>query len=136
MVHCVWGTKNRAPILQREKREALFQHILANARNKDIFIDMIGGHADHVHCLISLGAEQNMSKVVNLIKGESSHWANSTALLAGRLEWADEYFAGSVSESSVDAVRAYIKNQEEHHRKMTFAEEYNTFIERYGMRLG
>lgn len=136
MVHCVWGTKYREPILQHEKRASLFHHILGNARTKDIFIDTIGGYNDHLHCLISLGAEQNVSKVVNLIKGESSHWANVNNHFGTRLEWADEYFAGSVSESSLDKVREYIKNQEEHHRKITFAEEYKQFIEHYGMRLG
>jgi REP element-mobilizing transposase RayT len=68
---------------------------------------------------------------MQLIKGESSHWVNKNKLLSSAFEWADEYFAVSVSESVVDKVREYVKNQEEHHRKKTFTEEWNEFMKRY-----
>ncbi len=67
-----------------------------------------------------------------LIKGESSFWINKNQLTKERFEWQDEYFAVSVSESKIDAVRNYIKNQEEHHNKKSFQEEYDAFILRYG----
>lgn len=86
---------------------------------------------EHIHVLISLGASQSVSKVAQLIKGESSHWVNSEALLRGRFEWQDEYIAISVSESDVQKVRNYILNQEEHHRRKTFMEEYSDFMEKY-----
>jgi putative transposase len=117
MVHCVWGTKNRQPILVTEKRLPLLAHIKKNDKKKDIFIDTIGGHTDHLHCLISLGADQNVAKVTQLIKGEASFWANKEKLMSHKLEWAEDYFAASVNESSINKVRNYINNQEEHHRK-------------------
>jgi REP element-mobilizing transposase RayT len=130
-VHAVWGTKNRDPVLTPEIRTTLFQHIRENARRKAIYIDFINGHADHVHCLLALNAEMSIAKAIQLIKGEAAFWVNKQGLLRGKLQWADEYFAVSVSESVLDKVREYIKNQEEHHRKITFLQEYDAFIKKY-----
>jgi putative transposase len=135
MVHVVWGTKNREPVLTSEKRKLLFDHIRANAKTKGIYIDTLGGHTDHVHCLVSLGGDQTISKVVQLIKGESSFWANREKLLTPKLIWAEDYFAASVSESSIENVRNYINTQEEHHKKVIFTDEYEKFIKSYGFDL-
>jgi putative transposase len=136
MVHCVWGTKNREAILTPEKRVQIFGHIRENAKKKEIYIDTIGGYLEHVHCLISLGGDQSISKVMQLIKGEASYWANQNKLFRYNFEWAEDFFAASVSESALKKVRNYILNQEEHHRKMTFTQEYEKFIDRYGFKLG
>jgi hypothetical protein len=69
---------------------------------------------------------------MQLIKGESSYWANNNRTLKTKIEWADDYFAVSVSESMVSKVRNYIRNQEEHHKKLSFKEEYDQFMEKYG----
>lgn len=79
-----------------------------------------------------MGVEQNIKKIIQLIKGESSLWINKNQLTKERFEWQDEYFAVSVSESVVDKVRDYIKNQEIHHQKKTFQEEYDEFIIKFG----
>jgi REP element-mobilizing transposase RayT len=99
---------------------------------KGIFIDFINGYNDHCHCLVSLGIDQTIQRVMQMIKGESSFWINKNKLTIDKFEYRDEYFAVSVSESMVDKVREYIKNQEEHHNKKTFQEEYNEFISKYG----
>ncbi|MBS1735818.1 MAG: IS200/IS605 family transposase [Bacteroidetes bacterium] len=132
-IHFVWSTKNRVPYLKtKEIREAMWQHIRENAKAKGIFIDFVNGHQEHCHCLVSLGVEQTMSKVMQLIKGESAFWFNKQDFIKEKLEWQDEYFAVSVSESGVNNVRNYIKNQEEHHKKKTFQQEYDEFIEKFG----
>ena len=132
-IHFVWSTKNRVLSLDSlALREKVWQHISDNANKKGIFIDFINGHADHCHCLISLGTDQTIEKVMQLIKGESSFWINKQALTKQKFEWQDEYFAVSVSESVVDKVREYIKNQEEHHKQKTFQQEYDEFISKYG----
>ena len=128
-IHLNWSTKNRAPLLNNELRRTVFAHIKENALKKHISIDSINGVADHVHALVLLGADQTIAKVAQLIKGESSHWVNDQRLSHGKFEWQDEYYANSVSESMVSRVREYIKNQEEHHRTKTFAEEYKEFLE-------
>ena len=130
-VHIVWGTKNREPVLNKNARKLLFEHIKNNAKEKGIYIDFINGMPEHIHCLVALNADIPLSKILQLLKGESAFWANKEGLVKGKLEWAHEYFAGSVSESQVDKVREYIKNQEEHHRKITFKEEFDAFIEKY-----
>lgn len=130
MLHCVWSTKERLPLLaNRETRLSLFKHILSNAREKGIYIDCVGGEKDHIHCLLSLGSEQNVANVIQMIKGESSHWMNKEYNQS--FKWQDDYFAVSIGESQIAAVRTYIKNQEEHHRRKTFMEEYNEFMEKY-----
>jgi len=132
-IHFVWSTKNREPFLYSpELRLKVWQHIKENAKVKDIFIDMINGYQEHCHCLISLGADQTMSKIMQLIKGESSFWINKNKLCKEKFEWQDDYFAVSVSESAIAKVREYIKNQGDHHRKKTFQEEYDQFIEKFG----
>ena len=130
-IHAVWGTKNRKPVLSKEIRIKLFQHIRENAKEKEIYIDFINGHLDHVHCLLALNADMSISKTIQLIKGESVFWANKNELTEAKLEWADEYFAVSISESMIDKVRDYIKNQEQHHAKITFMQEYEDFMRKY-----
>lgn len=130
-VHVVWSTKNREPILTKEIRPLLFNHIKSYGKEKEIYIDFINGYVEHIHCLIALNADSTISKTIQLLKGESSHWANENGLLRNKLEWAKEYFAVSVSESMIDKVREYIKNQEEHHRKISFSKEVESFIEKY-----
>ncbi len=132
-IHFVWSTKYRIPFMKTlEIRQTIFNHIRENAKEKGIYIEFINGYTDHVHCLISLGIDQSMSKIMQLIKGESSFWINKNGICEEKFEWQDEYFAVSVSESVVDRVREYIKRQEEHHQKKTFVQEYEEFIDKYG----
>jgi putative transposase len=131
-VHLVWATKNRVPLLTKDMRQQVFKHIKENGMEKNIYVDFVNGHIDHVHCLISLNANQTIAKILQLLKGESSFWINKNNLCKQYFDWQDEYFAVSVSESGVDAVREYIKNQETHHAKKTFEEEYDEFTRKYG----
>jgi putative transposase len=131
-IHCVWGTKRRFPYFTPENTFHLLNHIRENANIKEIYIDFINAYRDHVHCLISLNAGQTIDKTMQLIKGESSCWMNKNHLVEGKFEWADEYFAVSVSESQVNKVREYIKNQEQHHAVKTWEQEYNEFIAKFG----
>lgn len=155
-IHFVWSTKNRIPFLATRKiRESVWSHIRENAKEKGIHIDFINGYKEHCHCLVSLGVDQTIQKVMQLIKGESSFWINKEGILselspvsaelppafelplvlAGgkeKFQWQEEYFAVSVSESILDKVRNYIKNQEQHHSKKSFDEEYEDFINKFG----
>ncbi|MBW1658748.1 transposase [Flavobacterium quisquiliarum] len=134
-VHCVWSTKNRFPFLNSvDLREKVWNHIKENALRKDIYLDFISGYSDHCHCLILLGNDQTIQKTIQLLKGESSYWINKNQLTNNKFEWQDEYFAVSVSQSIVDKVRDYIKNQEEHHKKKTFQEEYDEFMIKFSFK--
>lgn len=131
-IHLVWSTKHREPFLSKKIRQKVFDHIRNNAKNKGIYIDFINGYTDHVHCLVSLRSDQAISKIMQLIKGESSYWVNKNKLIDGKFEWQEEYFAVSVCHSHINRIREYIKNQESHHQKKSFQYEYDTLIEKYG----
>lgn len=113
----------------------MWLHVKENSVKKNIFIDHINGYTDHCHCLISLGVDQDIKTVLQLLKGESSNWFNKQELIKEKFEWQDEYFAVSVSQSVLEKVRAYIRNQEEHHKTKTFKQEYDEFIEKYGFEI-
>jgi REP element-mobilizing transposase RayT len=132
-IHFVWGTKNRYPYFHsHELRLKVWNHIREHSKEKEIFIDFISGCSDHCHCLISLGIDQTIEKTVMLLKGESSFWINKQHLTREKFAWQDEYFAVSISESMINNVREYIKNQEVHHVKKTFQQECDEFISKYG----
>jgi putative transposase len=95
-----------------------------NAKNNGIYVDFINGHLEHVNFLKSLGSGQNIDKILILLKGKSSYWINKKKIFSRKFEWQNEYFAVSVSESRVNRVRDYIKEQEKHHKKKSFNGEY------------
>jgi putative transposase len=131
-LHVIWSTKNRAKLITKELKQILIEHIKTNAKEKGIFILAINCFQDHIHLLISLGADQTIAKVTQLIKGESSHWINKNKLLRAKFEWQNNYIAVSVSKSIIDKVKKYIENQEEHHRIKSFSEEFEEFKIKYG----
>jgi putative transposase len=132
-MHMVFSTKNREPFLNSsELRRNVFEHIKNNAEEKGIWLDCINGYQEHAHCLISLGKEQTISKVAQLIKGESSYWINQHNLTSEKFVWQDDYWIVGVSESHLESVRKYILNQEIHHSNQSFESEINNFMEKYG----
>ena len=135
-IHFIWSTKNREPLITKELKPLLLEHIKESSVKKGIFIDTINCVEDHIHLLVSLGSEQTIAKTAMLIKGESSFCVNKQELSSKKFEWQDEYIALSVSYSALDKVRAYILNQEEHHKKKTFAEEYLEFLNAHQFEIG
>ena len=87
LIHFIWSTKNRANFIKDQYKQELLDHISRNAREKQIFIDTMNCVQDHIHILISLQRDQTMSKVAQLIKGESSYWWNKNALTNFKFEW-------------------------------------------------
>ena len=111
-IHLVWSTKNRVKYLDTPSiRKQMWHHMRENAQAKGIHLDYVNGFYDHCHCLISLKSDQTVKDVVQLLKGESSAWINKQKIINGHFGWQKGYFALGVSESSIEAVRNYIKNQ-------------------------
>jgi len=131
-VHTVFATKNRVPFLTKEIKVKVVDHIFKNAKTKEIIIHSLNGHLDHIHCLVSLNKDMTLSKTMQLIKGESSFWINKNKLTTEKFSWQDDYWAVSVSESHVERVSNYIKNQEEHHAKKSFENEIKLMSNKYG----
>jgi putative transposase len=119
--------------METSLRQNVCEHIAQNAASKNIYLDCINGSTDHLHALISLGSEQTIAKIAQLLKGESSHWVNKEKPGRFNFEWQDDYFAESVSWSDLSSVRRYIADQEAHHRKKSFAEEFAEISAGLGM---
>jgi REP element-mobilizing transposase RayT len=122
--------------LSHEYRPEILTHFREYSKSKNIVLDYINLLKNHVHALINLGKEQSISKVMQLIKGERAYWINKQKYLRIHFSWQDDYYAVSVSPSHVERVRKYIANQDEHHKEMTWEEEVNLFLKKWGMKYG
>ena len=131
-LHCVWSTKNKADIIPHSFRNEVLKHFRENADKKNISLDYINAHENHVHALIRLGKQQNLATIMQYLKGESSFWINNQKVLPYHFSWQEDYFAVSIGQSQVEQVRDYIKNQDEHHKKISWDEEVALFMKKYG----
>ena len=135
-IHLIFGTKERFPLINQSFEGQLYNYI-KNLLEKDFdcIVDIINGAADHVHISFIQNQNYSLADIVKNIKGNSSHWINQNKFLKTKFTWQTGYGAFSVSESMIHEVIAYIANQKEHHRKVSFAEEYKRFAEKYGLSL-
>lgn len=132
-VHLAFSTLNREPCLNNSVRSGLFAYLAGILPHHDCPVVKVGGVADHAHVLFVLGRTIMLSKAVEELKKGSSKWLKTQGLPA--FAWQAGYGAFSVSASQVEVVSAYIANQEEHHRKTTFQDEFREFCRRYGVEL-
>ena len=109
------------------------QFLTGYARDNHIYMKINFCNPEHVHTLIDLPTTKSIEEVVQLLKGSSSHWINENKLLRGKFAWQRGYGAFSVSHSHISRVAAYIANQEEHHRKKSFDDEFRLFVKKYGL---
>ena len=133
-IHLVWTTSKRARFLRKEIRPQVFNHILSYGREKGIYIDQVNGYNDHVHCLIGLKADQKISAIMQLLKGESAHWINKEKLTRSKFKWQKEYYAVSVGVRQLEIIRNYIRNQESHHARRTLKKELVQFQKVYNLK--
>jgi REP element-mobilizing transposase RayT len=131
--HIAFSTKDRTPALSADKREDLFRYTWGILKNKDCHLYRIGGVEDHVHILTSLHPTIALSDLVKDIKVATSTWINKENIFPKFSGWQDGYGAFTVSHSDKDAVIEYIKNQEEHHKKVSFKDELRQFLVRHGV---
>jgi putative transposase len=136
-VHLVFSTKNRVAYLAdpnlRRELYAYWASILRE--NVDSPAIIIGGTADHVHILSLLSRKYAIKDVVEEVKTETSKWLKKQSPLLGDFHWQSGYGIFSVSESNIEQVKHYIANQEEHHRRMSFQEEFRLLCERHGIQI-
>jgi putative transposase len=133
-IHLIWGTLSRERILNKKAAAGLSRYLVQYAGEQNVFMKINFVNPDHVHALVDLPTAFSLEKTVQLLKGSSSHWVNSSELVTGKFAWGRGYGAFSVSHSNVDLVARYIADQEEHHRVKTFTEELQEFIGRHGLR--
>lgn len=132
--HFIWSTKNRTPWISEDLQPRLWEYLAGIAHQKSMNPLCIGGTFDHVHVLVGLPTTMTVSQAVQLLKGPSSKWLKETFKQEmGGFQWQDGYGAFTVSQSQVEDVFRYVKNQKEHHRLKTFEEEFVGFLERNGI---
>jgi len=130
-VHLIFSTKHRAPLLHDAVRDSLHRYMAVVLQNLDCPPALINSVDDHVHILFELGRTVAISTAVEEVKKSSSKWIKTQDAAFADFAWQAGYGAFAVSESNVVAVRDYIADQREHHRKKSFQEEYRTFLERH-----
>jgi REP element-mobilizing transposase RayT len=130
-IHFVFAVKFRNGIIQPQWKDNLYQYITGIIQNKNHKLLAINGMPDHIHILIGIRPSQSISDLMKDVKQGSSLWINENKLANGHFEWQVGYGAFSYSKSQLNSVIDYIKNQEIHHKKRTFREEYIQFLEKF-----
>ncbi len=133
-LHLVWATLERRPLISKTAAPKLSEHLHQYASAKGIYMKTNYVNADHVHVMVDLPTSLAIDELMQLFKGESSHWVNQANLLGCKFAWGRGYGAFSVSHSGVGEVTKYIARQEDHHRHRGFAEELQLLVERYGLK--
>jgi putative transposase len=131
--HLVFGTKGRLRTIESSIKEQLHCYMIGIIRNLGGGVEAIGGTDDHVHVLFFAPPKFALSEIIATLKASSSKWMHETHSRIHDFAWQRGYGLFTVSESSVEPVKAYIGHQEEHHRRMTFEEEYIAMLQKHGI---
>ena len=130
-IHFVFAVKFRNGIINSQWKNTLYKYITGTIHNNNHKLLAINGTSDHIHILIGLRPSQSISDLMKDVKQSSSKWINENKLVKGHFEWQEGYGAFSHSKSQINKVIDYIDNQESHHKKLTFKEEYLDFLKKF-----
>ncbi len=133
LVHVTFSTKNRQALIEPGIEPELYAYIGGICRRMESPLLAMGGVADHVHMLVSLGKGTALSELMLNVKRDSSKWMKEHQGGRGDFAWQDGYFAFTIGESGMAALRAYIASQHEHHRATDFKDEVRAFLRKYGV---
>ena len=131
LVHLVFSTKERRPLLRDDVRSKLHAYIIGILENHGSPSLETNSVADHIHILFSLSRTITIAKIVEEVKTGSSSWLKTQGDDYRNFHWQNGYGAFSIGQSQMEEVKKYIANQPEHHRKISFQDEYRKFLERY-----
>ena len=130
--HLIFSTKDRFPFLSDKSiRTDMHAYLATVLRNHDCETLIVGGVADHTHSLFSLSRNYSIATIVKEIKRTSSSWIKEISPLQAKFHWQNGYGAFSVSQSDLGRVIKYIERQEQHHRRVTFQDEFREFLKKY-----
>ena len=130
-IQVIFAVKGRQSLISVSWDENLYKYITGIVQNKGQKLLAINGMPDHLHFLIGMKASCCLSDLIREVKKSSNIWIQEKKFVKGKFEWQEGYGAFSYSHSALDNVIAYIDNQKEHHRKRTFREEYQDFLEKF-----
>lgn len=132
-IHLVFAVKGRENAIDKSFKNELYKYICGIVTNKKQKVFSINGVADHIHILVSIGPDYSISNLVKDIKVNSTKWINEKKFVIEKFQWQEGFGAFSVSQSQISKVATYIDNQEEHHKKTTFKQEYIDFLKSYNI---
>jgi REP element-mobilizing transposase RayT len=132
-IQAVFAVKHRDSVIQDEWKGELYRYINGIIENHNHKVIAINGMPDHVHIFFGMRPTQSLSDLLQDIKGNSSKWINDRKFIKGKFEWQSGYGAFSYSRSQVPDVVSYIQNQEIHHQKKTFLQEYKDFLKKFAI---
>jgi putative transposase len=130
-IQTVFAVSGRANLIQSEWRDEFYKYITGIVRNKNQKLISIGGVEDHIHILLGLKPDIALSDLVRDIKSNSTQFVNEKRLARGHFMWQEGFGAFSYSHSQLDNVIRYIQNQEKHHKRSSFKDEYLKYLKRY-----
>ena len=130
-IQCVVAVKYRMALIERKWKERLHQYITAIVQKREHKMLAINSMPDHLHFLFGLRPHQSISDLMQLVKGESSEWLNEHKISRYKFRWQEGYGAFSYSKREIPNVANYIHNQEQHHHKKTFLEEYEELLKEF-----
>jgi putative transposase len=131
--HVVFSTKDRRPLIDSDLQLRLWPYLSALTRDKGLTPLIVGGVENHVHMLVALPPLYEFPAAMQKIKCCSSKWINDTCGRGRRFAWQEGYGAFAIAASQIERTVLYIKNQKQHHRKMSFEDEYVAFLKRNGV---
>ncbi len=132
-IQTIFAVQNRNCLIQKRWKDELYKYITGIIQNYDHKLLQINGMPDHVHLFFGMRPKQALSELMKKVKGDSSAWINQNGFLNYSFSWQAGYGAFSYAKSQVPQVIRYIQNQEQHHRKKTFLEEYVDFLNEFGI---
>jgi len=130
-IQAVFAVENRISLIHKDWKEELHKYITAIVQNNSHKLIAINSVSDHIHIFIGMKPDQSVSNLLKNIKESSSRWINKRGIIRGRFRWQAGFGAFSYAHSQINTVVKYIKNQEEHHKKKTFRQEYLEFLKKY-----
>lgn len=132
-IHFIWETFGKQKVIPKDTGKRISKFLIDYCKEKNIFMKTNYINADHAHVLIDLPTNLSVEDCIKLLKGSSSFYINKNRIINNKFSWGKGYGAFSVSPSQLDNVVMYISNQAEHHKIKSFEEEYQLFIEKYGI---
>lgn len=130
-IHIVFSTKHRHPFIDADIQDELFSYLGGTCKNLESNPVIVGGYRNHVHILCMLSRKIALMKLVEEIKTSSSKWMKTKGRQYENFYWQNGYGGFSVNPKKTDVVKNYILNQEEHHKKKSFKDEYRGFLKKY-----
>lgn len=132
-IHTYFSTKDLMPLIKDSFESILYTKIKQKIEEEfNSFVRSINGTENHVHILFRLNPSFRVTDILKNIKGESSHWINQNRFLEAKFSWQKSYDAFSIDETLVETIAAFIDNQKEYHKTITFPEEREAFLRKYG----